>query len=56
MPGAHKSCSVTLSPELDRGEKKKKRDDKRLGSDKDREGSLTNYSHGQNTLNLGKLV
>jgi len=36
------------------GEKKK--DERLLGRDKDRERSLTDYHHGQNRLNWGKLV
>jgi len=50
--GAYKSCFITPPPEQDREEY-----DKRLmGQDKDRERSLTSYRHGQNRLNLGKLI
>jgi len=34
----------------------KKYDERLLGRDKDMERSLTNYHHGQNRLDLGKLV
>jgi len=34
----------------------KKYNERLMGPDKDRERSFTNYHHGQNRLDLGKLV
>ena len=53
MPGPHQSHSIT--PLLNwTGERKL--NERLVGRDKDRERSLTNYHHGQNRLDLGKLV
>jgi len=51
MPGAHQNHSITPPPQLD-GERKY--DERLMGQEKDREGSLTSYCHGQNRLNLGR--
>ena len=52
-PGAHQSRSIT--PLLSwTGERKY--NERLMGLDKDRERSFTNYHHGQNSLDLGKLI
>jgi len=51
MPGTHQSCSITPSA----GQGREKHNKRLVDRDKDRERSLTNYHHGQNRLNLGKL-
>jgi len=51
-PGTHRSCSV--APLLSwTGERKY--DERLVAQDKGRETSLTNYCHGQNRLDLGKI-
>jgi len=48
---------ATLSlPLLNWTGEKKKYDERLMGRDKDRELSFTNYHHGKNKLDLGKLV
>jgi len=53
MPGAHQD---TLSLPLLSWTGEKKYDEGLVGQDKDRERSFTSYHHGQNRLNLGKLI
>jgi len=47
---------VTLSLSLLSWTGERKYDERLMGQDKDGERSLSNYHHGQNRLNLGKLV
>jgi len=56
LAGNQVTSKATLSYALPRWTGERKRKERLLGQDKDRERSLTNYCHGQNRLNLGTLV
>jgi len=51
VAGVHKAA-LSLPSSAGQG---RENNERLKGRDKDREGSLTNYCHGQNTIALGKL-
>ena len=51
-PGAHQAA---LSLPFSAGQGEKNYNKRLVGQDQDRERSFTNYHHGQNRLNLGKI-
>jgi len=53
MPGAHQAA---LSLPLLSWTEERKPNERLVGSYKHRERSLTSYHHGQNRLDLGKLI